>query len=263
MAAGTILVREAIRRVSLLLGDLVPVQFNRYAEADLIAYLNDAALAVVTFLPGAGTRIDAIKLRPGTLQNIESIAAVDCVPGDGVALAAPVRGIRVLGTVCNMGDNGAKPGRAIRVVDQHSQDAVAPMWHAARSADEVRAMMFDPQAPTHMLVTPPVHATTPVWVRLKYVAAPVKVTIALAGDYATAGPGTTKIPLPDEHIDDLVNYTTARALMADTETADPGRAGVFAALFVDSVNAKGKLLTGTSPNLKRLPFAPEPIGAAS
>jgi hypothetical protein len=263
MAAGTILVREALRRASLLLGDLVPVQFTRYTEADLVAYLNDAALAIVTYLPGAGTRIDAIKLRPGTLQSFESIAQADCLPGDGVALTAPVRGIRVLGAVCNMGDNGAKPGRVIRVVDQHSQDAVAPMWHAARSADEVRAMMFDPQAPTHMLVTPPVHPTTAVWVRLKYVAAPVKVTIATPGDYASAGPGATKIPLPDEHIDDLVNYTTARALMADTETADLGRAGAFAALFLASINAKVTLLTGTNPNLKRLPFAPEPVGAAA
>jgi hypothetical protein len=44
---------------------------------------------------------------------------------------------------------------------------------------------------------------------------------------------------------------------------DDGRAGSFVSLFVNSLNAKVEVATGHNPNLKRLPLAPQPLGAAS
>ena len=51
--------------------------------------------------------------------------------------------------------------------------------------------------------------------------------------------------------------------MKDAEWADGNKATYFANLFLGSLNAKVQVLTGTNPNLKRLPMAPEPIGAAA
>jgi hypothetical protein len=71
------------------------------------------------------------------------------------------------------------------------------------------------------------------------------------------------IQVRDEFIDDLVNYVVARANMKDAEWADANKAQFFQSMFLGSLNAKVAAITGSNPNLKRLPFAPEPIGAAS
>jgi len=61
-----------------------------------------------------------------------------------------------------------------------------------------------------------------------------------------------------------VNYTCARAFMKDAQFANNGPAAAnYTSLFAGSLNAKVTALTGNNPNLQRLPFAPEPIGAAS
>jgi hypothetical protein len=82
--------------------------------------------------------------------------------------------------------------------------------------------------------------------------------------YLVSGVSTTKISVNDEHIDDLVNYVCARAFMKNaTFSANGPAAANYTALFTGSLNAKVTALTGNNPNLQRLPFAPEPIGAAS
>jgi hypothetical protein len=265
--AGTILVRECLRRASKLLGDISP-QFQRHPEQELVDFLNDAALAIVKFLPSSASRVDAIKLKPGTRQSIETIAAIDCKPGDGSTPAAPVLGMTVLGgAMRNMGADGATPGRVIRITDRKILDAQDPDWHlAARAGTVVKSMMFDPLTPRYFYVTPPVHASTAVWIELPYNAQPVKVpNTGTPGSeaYLADGGSTVVIPISDEYIDDLTNYVVARANMKETEWADANKATYFAGLFLNSLNGKVTALTGTNPNLKRLPFAPEPVGAAS
>lgn len=265
--AGTILVREALRRASNLLNDLVPAQFQRHTERDCVDYLNDAALAIVKYLLTAGSRLDAVKLKPGTRQSIETIAAADCKPGDGSVPAVPILGINLLRVVRNMGAGGLTPGRAIRIVDQKMLDAQDPDWHAAsRAKTVVSGFTYDPALPRYFFVTPPVHATTAVWIDLAYNAQPLKVPAGGAPGsevYLSGGSNAAPIPLPDEYIDDLVNYVVARAKMQNTEWADPIGAQFFAGLFLNALNGKVAAVSGANPNLKRLPFAPEPIGAAA
>ena len=71
--ASTVLVRDLIRRVSVLLQDTAP-QFERWPEQELVDWLNDAQVAITKFLPAACARVDAIRLKPGTRQSIETIA---------------------------------------------------------------------------------------------------------------------------------------------------------------------------------------------
>ena len=62
---GTILVREALRRVSKLLQDISP-QFIKYPEQEAVDALNDAHLAIAKFLPSAASRLSLIHISEPT-----------------------------------------------------------------------------------------------------------------------------------------------------------------------------------------------------
>lgn len=263
--AGTITVREVLRQASVLLQDSDP-QFTRHIETELVDWLNDAQRAIYKFLPAACSRIDAIKLVPGTLQSISAIPAASCKPGDGSVLDQPVIGAVLLDVICNMGSDGLTQGRSIRPITdgRETLDALNRDWQKERGS-VLKSFLYDPRTPRYFHVTPGVADMTDVWVRLAYVAMPLP--IANTGTpavpvYHTAGADTTKISVHDEHSDDLVNYICARALMKNAQYASSTNAAGFAAMFTGSINAKAQAIMGYNPNLKHLPFAPSPIGAA-
>lgn len=263
---GTIRVTECLRRVSKLLQDSSP-QFNKFPEQELVDALNDAHLAIAKFLPSAASRNDAIRLRPGTLQTIESIAPANCIPGDGSSPTQPILGTNLLGLTRNMGADGLTPGRVINITDQKTLDLQDPDWHLmSRAATVIRSFTYNPLTPLFFNTFPPVHATTPVWAQVQFNAQPLRIpNTGTPGNelYLADSVSTETIKVRDEFIDDLVNYVVARANMKDAEWADANKASFFTNLWLGSMNAKVTAMTGSNPNLKRLPFAPEPIGAAS
>lgn len=263
---GTILVREALRRVSKLLQDINP-QFVKYPEQEAVDALNDAHLVIAKFVPSAASRVDAVKLAPGSQQSIERILAANCKPGDGSTPAVPIYGIALLSIRRNMGADGLTPGRAVQLVDQKTLDLQDADWSlASRAKTVVQGYSFDPLTPLYFNAIPPVHASTPVWVTMAYNAQPIRIPntgTPGAELYLSDGASTATIQIRDEFLDDLVNYVVARANMKEAEWADGNKAAYFANMFLASLNAKVQVLTGTNPNLKRLPMAPEPIGAAA
>lgn len=269
--AGSILVRDLTLAVSTVLQDDNP-QFTRYSEKDVIDVLNDGRRALHKFLPAAFSRVEPVKLKPGVVQSIESVPAASIKPGDGVALNAPVLGSLVLDVLYNMGADGLTPGRAIRPVmgGREALDAVDPMWPAATPDTTVRHFIFDPKMPRNFLAVPPVHAATPVWVMMSWVAMPEALPEGAAlgqqSVYAVGQANAAKtVGVHDEHKDDLVNYACARLLLRNSQevaASGIGAAG-FAQMFVASINAKAMSIMGYNPNLKQLPFAPDVIGAAS
>lgn len=260
--AATVLVRTALWQAAVLLQDAAP-QFNRWTEAALIGFLNEAQLALATYLPSATSRVDAIKLRTGTLQTIEAIAPADCKPGDGSTPADPILGTSVLFPVCSMGADGLSPGRAIRVVDRKSLDATDPLWHMSTGA-AVTGLVYDPATPRYFHVVPGVKGSQ--WMRLAFNAQPQRVPDGGAPGspiYHIGGVNTAKLSVSDEHTEAIVNYIVARANMIDCEWSDGNKAAAFANLFITHLNAKVTAATGTNPNLKRLPMSPESIGRAA
>lgn len=265
---GTIKVKEVVRRISVLMQDSSP-QFARMKETEIIDNLMDAQSAICEFLPSACSRIDSIRLLPGTLQSLELIPAVRCLPSDGSTPTAPIVGSLLLDVLCNTGNAGTTPGKAVRrMTDGRSlMDSFDPDWHN-KAATVIDHFIFDPRMPRHFHVTPGVHASTPVWVRLAYVALPLAIpNTGTPGSelYAAAGASTTTISVHDEHVSDLVNYVCARLLMKNAQysAATGMSAEAFTALFTASLNAKATAIMGYNPNLKRLPFSPNPMGAAS
>lgn len=261
MTTATITVRETIERVSILLQDISP-QYQRWPERELVDWLNDAHTAIVKFLPAACSRVDALKLQAGTLQSIENIQAANCKPGDGSTPSVAILGNALLDVICNMGTDGATPGKAIRLVDRKTMDGQNPMWHT-QVGTVVNSYVYDPGTPRYFYVTPGVQSGQNVWARVSYTAQPIKIPNTGspgAEIYLASGTSTTLISISDEYIDDLVNYVVARANMKDVEYSDANKATVFSGLFLSSLNSKVTALTGTNPNLTRLPFAPTPIG---
>lgn len=268
--SGTILVKDLIWQVCVLLQDAAP-QYVHWTERELIAWLNDGHRAVAKYLPSAASRIDAVKLAAGTRQSIESVPAASIVPGDGIALAAPIRGLHLIEPIRNMGANGATPGRPIRVIERQMQDAQNSRWHeAAKAATPVREVMYDPKTPRYFYVNPGVPASTDWWIEIAWNVEPKAIPAGGAAGselYLFSGANATAISIGNEYSDDLINYVTARAFMKESEQAQAmggmGRAIAFGQQFTGSLNTKAQSLTGHNPNIRWLPFAPEPMAAAA
>ena len=263
--ASTILVREALWRICDQIEDRSP-QFNRFPESTLVQYLNDGQLAIATYLPTAASRIDVVKLKPGTRQSIEAIIPADCKPGDGAPLTTNLLGKQLLDVIRNMGTDGLTPGRAIRPFDREKLDTQRRTWHSS-TGSQIDGFTFDPRTPRYFYVVPGVATGQQVWVEIAHTAQPI--TIPAGGVpgselYKFDGASAVTLSLSDENIDDLVNYVVARVHLKNAQiNGDGSKAATFVGLFVNSLNSRVTALTGHNPNLKRLPFAPEPLGAAA
>jgi hypothetical protein len=252
----SIKVKDALFRVSTQLQDIAP-QFTRWTERELVTWLNDGQKAIAKYLPASCTRVDAFKLKPGTKQSIELIAAADVKPGDGSAAAA-VYGNYLNDVIRNMGADGLTAGRAVRVISREVLDSQNPDWHTNVGNGRVDQFIFDPRAPKNFYVTPAVGPTA-TWVEISYLANPVEIpntgTIP-APLYGADGNSAAVISIDDKYIDDLVNYVLARAYMKDADfaTSQPN-AGAYSSMFTGSLNAQVTALTGNNPNLSALPFS--------
>jgi hypothetical protein len=252
--AATLLIKDALWRVSVLLMDTAP-QFQRWPERELVMWWNDAQRAIAKYLPMACSRLDAFKCAAGTRQSLENIPAANLVPGDGVALSGPVYGIQLLSPRRNMGADGSTPGAAIRVVERDMLDVNDPDWHT-RTATVVRSVVFDPNTPRYFYITPGAPASPAVWIEIAYNAKPIDIAAGgVPGSelYGFGGTSTVKISVDDEYLEECVNYVVARANMKDSKYADPAKATAHANLFLNALNSKVAAVTGNNPNLKMLP----------
>jgi len=253
MSANT-LVRDVLFRVSDALQDLRP-QFKRWTQASLVTYLNDGQRAIAKYVPQSCSRVDAVKLVPGTKQSLALIPAASVIPGDG-SDAVDVSGNGLLSVVRNLGTDGETVGNAIRIVDHDILDLYSPGWHK-ETGTEVSGFVYDPRTPKIFYVTPGVPSATNVWVELSYLADPVDVPDGSAINYTYDGDDTTVISVDNKYTDDLVNFILARAYGKDGENASNQALSVtYGQMFVSSINAQAAALTGVNPNLHSLPANP-------
>lgn len=259
-----VLVKEVLSMVSTSLGDMNP-QFTRWTESELVSWLNEAQRVIVKYLPFANVRLDAVKLQPGTRQNIRLLAVDSVKTGDGTPLTNAITGTVVQGVVRNMGSDGETPGRIIRLVERDLLDMSDPNWHT-RSGESITQYVYDPRQPQAFYVTPAVPKTKDVWVELDYVADPALIEAPKEGLtlYAADGSNQTALSLGDKFSDDIVNYMMARAYMKDAEImASASLMATHVNLFTASINAQSLTVLGINPNLKTLPLAMTPSAQAS
>ena len=260
----SMLIKDVLFRVSTQLQDVAP-QFTGWTERELVDWLNDAQKAIAKYMPFACVRVDAIKLKTGTMQSIETIASADIKPGDG---SAPVKvfGNFLNDITRNMGVDGLTPGRAVQVISREVMDASNPNWHSAVTKNRVDEYTFDIRTPKVFYVSPPIGATA-VWVEASFMADPVLIPNTgtdIAPLYGMDGASVATITVDDKYTDDLVNYVLARCQFKDADWAmAPGSAASYMQLFVTSINSQVQAITGNNPNLKTLPFSPQYPAAAS
>lgn len=259
--ARTALVREVLGRVSTLLEDISP-QFTRYTEAELLMWLNDAQMAIATYLPLETTAVYAVKLKQGTRQSIESINAADALTADGATPSAPIRGLLLRDVVRNMGTDGMTPGKPVRIVDRDDLDQTDPNWHTT-VASTAKRFAYDPAAPRVFWVYPGAtgqNSNNPTWVELILAEEPAAIT---GTGYQLSGTSAVKISVDDSNVPDITAYMLARAYLRPRGGTSAALAAQWTQVFTASLNARVAALTGINPNLKRLPFAPSTPGAAS
>lgn len=256
------LVRDFFRRVSVGINDFDP-QFERYAEADLVAATNDGQRAIAKFLPQACARTASILARNESRQSIAAAAGIDGIDPIGGDIDT-VDGVALQSVIANMGANGETPGSVIRLVAREVLDASRPAWHTDTGAT-VRNYVYDPDNPTEFYVWPHPAPGTNLWLRISYLANPKAIAApGVTSLYGAASNNTTTLSVADTWVDDLWNYVMARLYLRDSEdAANAALAATHTQAFVGSINAQAQMLAGKNPNLKMLPFAgPTPTTAA-
>ena len=261
---GALLVRRILWRVRTTLTDTKP-QFTRFPERDMVAALQCGVRALCKYLPHAGARTIAIKLQPGARQSIAKVAADNMRHLDGSA-SSDVFPILLHEITHNMGSDGATPGRAISITDRQRLDMLDPMWQT-RSASVIEQYAYNPQDPLAFWVAPAAPSSPAVWVAAAVVAPPPPFADGGAPGnerYRFVGGADDLVGLDDQYEDELWNYCIAYLLLSDAKSTNAmARAAAHVQAFNGSINSMAMTMTGQSPNLKRLPFAPEITGAAS
>jgi hypothetical protein len=253
--ASTTLVREFFRRVSTQLQDLDAQagQFYRFKQSMLVDATNDGQRVLAKYLPSSCSRVDVIKLVPGTKQSIELITAARIKPSDG-STAVDMHGNRLISLpIRNMGANGLTPGRAIRPGSRAVLDAISPNWHT-EVGTAVREVIYDPQTPKYFWVYPGV-GTTDVWLDIPWLPDPIAIPQGAAVDtYKFDGVSTVLLSIDDKNVDDLMNYVIARARLMDGEDSSLVEAGIHTQMFVSSINTQAVAAGLPNPKLQSLPM---------
>lgn len=250
---ASITVKRFLEQCSIQLSDANP-QFTRWKSKELVGWINYGQMVIAKFMPYACARVDVIKLKPGTRQSIEAIAAADIKPGDGSTPPAVLHGNFVQFISHNMGADGLTPGRAIRIVDRDVLDSNNRDWHLpSKAALSPTQYVFDPRTPKYFYICPGLLSTATAWVEAAILFDPVQLNVDT--DYSTAPNDTTLLSIDDKYADDLMHSVLAMAYMKDAEAQGTSElVSAHTNMFVSSINAQVKAVTGVNPNLKGLPF---------
>ncbi len=212
-----IAVQDIIDRVTdLLLDKDRAADEARWADDELIRWINDSRMAIITRKPSACAKIATQALVAGSYQTI------------------PFNGTQLFDVICNMGA-GTTPGRSIRRTDRQNLDDDDPYWHSTTQASVISQFTFDDRNPKDFFVYPPAVAGTNV--RISYAAIPD--AVATVSDNLDIGL---------EAMDAVVNYVAYRAKSKDSEYANAAEAAGFYGAFGEALGLQAQSQNMASPN---------------
>lgn len=205
------------RTIDLLLDYDRGVDEARWTDDELLRWINDFRMALITRKPSACSKITTVALASGTHQTI------------------PDNGTQLFDVICNMGVSGTTPGRSIRRTDRQSLDDDDLNWHAGTPSAEISQFTYDDRMPKDFFVYPPAQAGTNI--KMSYAAIPDEVT-ALTDD----------LDVGLEVMDAAVNYVAYRAKSKDSQYANAAEAAAFYGAFGDALGIQVQTQTAASPN---------------
>lgn len=219
-----------LARVRAQLIDDAPTK--RWSDSELLRWLSDGQRTIASLMPSAVSKVASVKLAEGTRQSI---------PADGHLLLTVIR---------NMGTNGEKPGRSVRIVSREIMDAQHPYWHTDPSSDVIRNYMFDPQDAQSFYVHPPASGRSYLELRYAYVPEELAAT-------------TDALAVNDIYITALFDYVMFRAHQKDSDfSAGQALANVYLQAFTLAAAGRSAGEQAENPNLQLTPFNPQVKGAA-
>lgn len=214
----TIPVQEILDRVTDLLLDKDRADDQaRWSDDELIRWINDSRMAIITRKPSACSKIVTVALAAGSHQTI------------------PSNGVQLLDIICNMGMDGASPGRSIRRTDRQNLDDDDLYWQSATQKVEISQFTYDDRTPKDYFVSPPAKAGTQ-----------IKISHAAIPDQVNAPEDSLDVGL--EVMDAVVNYVAFRAKSKDSEYANAGEAAGFYGAFGDALGVQTQTQAAASPN---------------
>jgi len=189
---ATILVRSVIDKALVILQDTGKV---RWADADLLGWLNSAAKEIVTLQPHSNIQNSSVTLVAGVKQTIT--------------------GISLLRVVRNMGANGAAPGQAIDFISLETLNSMIPDWPLHAASGTVKFYAVDPRDRTVYYVYPAQAAATTQQVEIMQSVLPTTLLIAdIESDV---------LPLDDTYETALLHGILKWAFAHDTDVGDSAK----------------------------------------
>lgn len=213
---GTITTASIIQKAQTLLLDATGV---RWPSSELLGWLNDGQREIVVFKPNASIKHQSVKLVAGTRQSL---------PSDGVQL---------IDIPCNMGSDGATPGRAIRLAMREVFDAQVPTWHSDTPDLTVNHYMYSVLDPKTFYVYPPQPSYAQTYVDVAYAYVPQEATLSGA------------ITVDDIYQPMLLDYMLYRAFSKDSEFGDANRASAHQQAYLAALTGKARVEGATNPNV--------------
>lgn len=186
-----------------------------------LSFINAGQILIADIFPAATALTSVMQLDPGVNQS------------------CPAGALKFLGLTVNMGDNGTTPGAAVQLCDAELLASFVPGWASATAATAVEQYMFDENEPINFRVYPPVHATTDVYVGIRYSATPTDCQsfqdlLGVSDKYSVA----------------LGEWCIYMALNGETDVADPNKAQGHLSNFFNLLGVKKENRVKYSPNVR-------------
>lgn len=209
------LASDIISRARIILND---GDSSRWADSELIGWINDGQRAIVVVRPDASATTATVTLVAGTRQSI---------PSDG---------IRLMDVMRNMSASGSG-GRVVRNVDRDILDTQDINWHSATQQAVIKNFVYDNRNPKVFYVYPP--ATTAASLEIIYTKNPTDCTTS-----------SSSLALHDIYTDALLNYVLYRAYSKDAEfAANASLSGQYLQIFSSMLGIKTQKDAAYSPDL--------------
>ena len=201
-----------------LYGDTV---YTRVTVLNWIKYLNAAIRALILVRPDAGATTENVLLVPGVLQTLPSDA------------------LRLLDITRNMGTAGTTAGKIITPSARKHLDYANLLWPAGTGDVAVDNFSYNKENPQIYYVTPPIHATTAVYVEMQTSQLPT--TITDEDDVMETN---------DVFFEPLVQYMLYKAYSVDDEDVEFSKAIAFMQNFFNLLQVEMTVSVTSGPEVK-------------
>jgi hypothetical protein len=188
----------------------------RWADSELLGWLNDGQREICALRPDAKTRSQTVTLAAGTRQTLPDAATM------------------LVEVTRNM--PAGNPGLAIRKADRETLDSFVPGWHVLSPVATIQNYLYDPKVPEQYWVYPPAAAGTQIEV--------------VAAERPTDVPAIANvIDLDDMYGNALLDYVLFRAYSKDAE--HEGNRALAMAYRDAFENSLGLKAAGDAGNVKK------------